>query len=257
MKSSNDLNQHFRPEETLFIERLQDMIRRVEDTYSIVLTEFFNPRQIQIARSVIRHSGLSVYISSDYVSSEYARIILAPDYYQLDLTDFEIELLEISYNSKFNQLTHAQIMGTLINHLGIKRTVFGDIRTREGLAQIFVDRQLQSHFTSIGKIARASVNFKVLSWDQAFPIEKSGKEQDILVSSMRLDKIVSTVFKIQRSQALRLIEAEKVKVNYALVSRPSEMLRIGDLVSVRGYGRFSLEDDKGLSKQGKHKLIVF
>ena len=59
-----------------------------------------------------------------------------------------------------------------------------------------------------------------------------------MVSSMRLDKVLATVLKLSRSQAIQLISAEKLKLNYQTLDRPSEMLQVGDLISVRGFGRF-------------------
>lgn len=38
---------------------------------------------------------------------EYAKVIVAPDYYQLDPSDFDLALLEMVYASKFHHLTHS------------------------------------------------------------------------------------------------------------------------------------------------------
>lgn len=79
---------------------------------------------------------------------------------------------------------------------------------------------------------------------------------DILVSSLRIDLIMASVIKISRSQAMKFIESEKVKVNYRKVTRTSDNLALGDMISVRGYGRFKIESDNGLSKNGKIKLTI-
>ena len=113
------LYQHFRPDEYDFIEKIDDLARRVEETYAYALTDFLNPRQVDIAKSVIGNRGLHYFVSSDYYPAEYARLIVAPDYYEFNPEDFELTLLEVNYNSKFNQLTHSQIMGTLLHKLGI------------------------------------------------------------------------------------------------------------------------------------------
>ncbi|WP_019779083.1 S4 domain-containing protein, partial [Streptococcus sobrinus] len=82
------------------------------------------------------------------------------------------------------------------------------------------------------------------------------KEADILVSSMRLDKIIASAFKLSRTVASKLVEGEKVKLNYGFLTRPAELLELGDLVSVRGYGRFEIYRYNGLSKNRKHKLTI-
>ena len=63
---------------------------------------------------------------------EYTKVIVAPDYYQLDPSDFDLALLEMVYASKFHHLTHSQVLGTIVHQLGVERKSFGDILTSDG-----------------------------------------------------------------------------------------------------------------------------
>ncbi len=252
-----DLYQHFKPNEREFVEKIDDLANRVESTYSYLLTEFLNPRQIEISKSVLGHRDLICFISSDYYPTEYARVLIAPNYYEFDVNDFNLVLLEINYNSKFNQLTHSQIMGALLHELGVRRTVFGDILIDDGYAQIFIDRGMLTYCQeNISKIGKASVSLRELPPSQLISSKQESQQLDITVSSMRLDRIVAATLKLSRTQAVQLIEADKVKVNYQTYSKSSEILQIGDLISVRGFGRVSLLRDNGFSKNGKFKLSI-
>ena len=82
------------------------------------------------------------------------------------------------------------------------------------------------------------------------------KTRDVLVSSLRLDKLVATVFKLSRSQAVELIMGKQVKQNYRTIDNPSQQIALGELISVRKYGRFKVLTENGFSKNGKHKLTV-
>lgn len=249
--------QHFRPDEHAFLDKIDDYVNQVEDTYLTLTTEFLNPRQVLLAKNVLSQRGLTYYISSDYYLTEYAKVIIAPDYYSLDQADFDMSLLEIAYNSKFNNLTHGQIMGTLLNQLGIKRSVLGDIILENGCAQVLLDKSMAAYVTDhISKIGRASVKIKEVPLSELIQTDSQKVEADFLVSSMRLDKIIATVLKLSRSQAVKLVETEKVKLNYALVNSPSELVQVGDLLSIRGFGRVSILSENGLSKNGKYKLTV-
>ena len=42
-----EIYQHFRPEEYDFIEKMDDIAQRVEETYAYSLTDFLNPRQVK------------------------------------------------------------------------------------------------------------------------------------------------------------------------------------------------------------------
>ena len=68
-------------------------------------------------------------------------------------------LLEIVYPSKFQQLTHSKILGTVLNRLGIDRKLFGDILVTEDKAQIIVDRRFTTLFQDgIQKISKLPVS---------------------------------------------------------------------------------------------------
>lgn len=251
------LYQHFRTEEGYLVDHLLDLIARVETFYAFEITEFLNPRQVAIARSLVANSGLKCFVSSDYLPSEYARVIIAPHYYECDWSDFQISLVAISYNGKFNQLSHAQILGTLLNQLGLKRQMLGDILVASGQAQVFVDRSMVSYLLNhVTRIARVTVSLtEVPPFDNIVPTLDSHR-QVILTSSLRLDKVVAEVLRLSRSKVLRLIETEKVKLNYAVTTKASDQLFMGDMVSIRGFGRFKLLDDDGLTKKDKHKLVI-
>lgn len=111
-----DLYQHFSHEDREFIDRSLELLQRVQDTYAFETTSFLNPHQVSILKNIGKQYDVQVFASSDYFPSELARVLVAPSYYQLNMDDFELSLLEISYASKFYKISHSQIMGTLLNH---------------------------------------------------------------------------------------------------------------------------------------------
>lgn len=257
MAKEDNLYQHFNPKEHAFVEKLLDLVERLESQYALQLTDFLDPRQVAIARSVLGQAGVAYYVSSDVVDMEYARLILAPDYYELDWEDFEVALVEIAYQGKFSQLTHGQIMGSLLNGLGLKRQIIGDILVAEGRAQVMLTEQMADYIVAnTSKMARTGVRLERLAMDQKIQGQEKTASRLILVSRLRLDKLVSAAFKLSRSQAQQLVASGRVKVNYQDMVKADSLLEIGDLVSVRGYGRFRLKELLGLTKQQKQKLMI-
>lgn len=53
-----------------------------------------------------------------------------------------------------------------------------------------------------------------------------------------------------------MIQGEFVKVNFAIETRSHLELELGDLVSLRKYGRFRIFDLEGSTKKGNFVLIV-
>lgn len=249
--------QHFRPEERVFVEKTMDKIEQVLLTYSYQLTSFLNPRQAFIVESLARRAGLEVFSSDQIWPTESRRLIIAPAYYELVADDFEIVLLELIYARKFNHLTHGQILGNLVNQLGIKRDLLGDILLTQERSQVLVDAKLSQYLMDeVKKISRLPVEWQPKS--RADMIVSEDDEQVVLTlaTSWRLDHLLALAYSLSRKMALKLVESGKVKVNHQPIDQPAQQLAVNDLVSCRGYGRFRISDCQGQTKQGKLKLSL-
>ena len=141
--------------------------------------------------------------------------------------------------------------------MGLERRTFGDILVEKDRAQILVDKRFTQFFIdTISKIAKTPVKLKEVSLEEMLLLETSHFSKEILASSMRLDKLIASAFKLSRNNASQLILGKNVKVNYSIVDNPSYLIAIDDLISVRRYGRFRLMKENGFSKNGKHKLTI-
>ena len=257
-KKSDGIFQHFTLEERDFVEKMIDACHQVEESYSYYLTAFLNPREEEILQSLAGYFHLQLHSSRQFLETEFVRVILAPDYYLLEEEDFELMALEILYPRKFHQLTHSQILGTLLHQLGIKRDYIGDILLGEEQTFVILDRRFgELAQRSLSKISRVPVSWKEAVLSQ-LPAKTSQdvKSQQVLLSSLRLDKVVATAFHLSRSNALKLIESGQVKLDYKEVKQAGKVLEVGQLVSVRGFGRVRLKEFLGFSKQGKLKLEI-
>ncbi|HEM5035402.1 TPA: RNA-binding protein [Streptococcus suis] len=256
MKNDKHILQHFSREEREFVEKIMDMCQQVEDTYSYRLTQFLHPRQDEIVCKIANYYQLQTFSSRDFVSTEHSRVIIAPAYYELDIKDFELTALRLSYARKFHTLSHSQVLGTFLNQLGIKREYLGDILIDDERLIVFIDQKFgQIALQSITKVARVPVKGKEEEWTTVrLPIGQEWRSKDVLVSSMRLDKLISVAFNLSRATANKLIEAGHVKLDYVLTEQTSKLVEIGQLISVRRYGRVRLNEFLGFSKQGKIKL---
>ena len=183
--------------------------------------------------------------------------LLYPDYFQPEFSDFEISLQEIVYSNKFEHLTHAKILGTVINQLGIERKLFGDILVDEERAQIMINQQFLLLFQDgLKKIGRIPVSLEERPFTEKIDKLEQYRELDLCVSSFRLDVLLSNVLKLSRNQANQLIEKKLVQVNYHVVDKSDYTVQVGDLISVRKFGRLRLLQDKGQTKKEKKKITV-
>lgn len=254
---SKELYQHFATEDIPFIDKGLEWLRQVEEHYAPILTPFINPHQVFIIETLGNNRGVKTFASTSQIPSEYARVILAPDYFTPRLEDFEMALLEIDYPSKFQQLTHSKILGTVLNRLGIDRKLFGDIIVTEEKAQIIVDQRFITLFQDgIQKISKLPVRLEERPFSDIIESKNEYQEKEILVSSFRLDTFLSSILKLSRSQTLVLVEKKLVQVNYHIVEKSDYQVKVGDLISVRRFGRIILLKENGQTKKDKKKLTV-
>ncbi|MDQ0221485.1 YlmH family RNA-binding protein [Streptococcus moroccensis] len=254
---SNSLFQHFNADEKVFVEKMLDKIDQVQTQYAIALTPFLNPRERDITVSLVKRAGLQVYSSDLLMPTEFCRLLIAADYYVLEERDFEIQLLELQYARKFNTLTHSQILGNLVNQLGIQRHLLGDIILGEETTQIVLDAKLsQLVIQHITRLSRVPVTWREVPYSKLVMPNEVTSIKQLLTTSLRLDSLIASAYNLSRQEASKLIEQHKVKLNHQLMENPSYSLKIGDLVSCRGFGRFKIDEDNGLTRHGKHKLVI-
>lgn len=152
-------------------------------------------------------------------------------------------------------LTHRDFLGALMN-LGIERSTLGDILITDNMGYIFcIENMADFIIENLNKIKHTSVMCSRIKEAPALT-DKDRQEVKIQVSSERIDGVLSRVYKLSRSEAIELFRQKKVFVNGRLCENNSQMLKGGDVVSARGYGKFEYLGQQNLSKKGKVNASV-
>ena len=82
------------------------------------------------------------------------------------------------------------------------------------------------------------------------------EERELVVASPRADALVAAVYRLSRSEAQALFVRGLVFVNARLLENGSRELNDGDIVSVRGYGRFVFGGMLRETKKGRIRASV-
>ncbi|MGO3488537.1 MAG: RNA-binding protein [Leuconostoc carnosum] len=252
------IEQHFRPEESEFIQQVSEWIRQSEDEYRGILTKFLNPREQYILQTLVnRVEDLTVTYNGGTIGAENQRAIIAPDFYQFNLSDFELALLEVKYPVKFVELHHSTLLGSLMN-AGITRDVIGDILFDDSQQwQIIVDAKMVPYLQqTIEKVGHVKITLSVADFSHVIQKHDDWEEIFLLSSSLRVDTVIAAAFAISRSLAKSLVEQRRVRINWTVIDKPDFMISVGDIVSVRKYGRLQLTLLDGFSKKDKIKTVV-
>lgn len=244
--------QHFRAEERPFIDSILDWIYKVEDYYTPHLTNFMNPRQQHILRSIVgNRETIRLDFYGGYDDAERKRALISPFYSESSEDDFELQLFEVEYPRDFLKISHGQILGSSLS-LGIDREKFGDIITDGQRWQFFVDKKLKEFIQlELTKIGRHSVLAKAVDQGQPLEVKEKYEEKTVSISSFRVDAVISSAFNFSRTKAKEFIQADKVKLNWNPISQPSIEVSLYDVLSVRGFGRVMIDEKVGQSRKNK------
>ena len=96
---SENIKQHFRPEEAPLIDQVNDWVATATGQYRPVLTAFLNPRQRYIAQTIANRVD-EIKLASDggWSGAEMQRLLFYPTYYQPTAADFDLQLLTVDVN---------------------------------------------------------------------------------------------------------------------------------------------------------------
>ncbi len=143
-------------------------------------------------------------------------------------------------------LTHRDFLGSILS-LGIRRELLGDIVIYENIGYVFCLASISGYIAEqLNRVRHTSVRCSLCSAPEI--VTALPDITEIVVSSERLDAIISAVYRLSRSQAQAMISNEKVFLSGRLARSSSVLLDDGTIVSVRGLGRFIY---RGISRETK------
>ncbi len=172
--------------------------------------------------------------------------------------DFPIRVLKIRRKSKkFGQadLSHRDYLGSLLG-LGIDRSKIGDILVEETSAVCFVAEEIAPYICAVlEQVSKTAVIAEEVDGAEAIP-KRQTEIKRVTVASLRLDAVAGEVFHLSRGKVQVLIGAEKAAVNWNTVTSTSHLLKEGDLVSLRGFGRFRVGEIGGKTRKDRIGLEI-
>lgn len=152
-------------------------------------------------------------------------------------------------------LTHRDFLGSVIG-LGVKRETLGDIVIKDNRAYLVcLDTVADYVIENLDKVRHTSVKCSV--WDNVpADVLPELTYEEYIVSSERLDVVISAVYNLSRNESQKKIDSELVFCNSVLMTSSSATLQNGTIVSVRGFGRFVYDGVLRPTKKGRNVIAV-
>lgn len=108
----------------------------------------------------------------------------------------------------------------------------------------------------IEKIGRVGVKCAYADSDEKIVRNDKFSEISGTVASLRLDCVVGTATRLSREKSCALIRSGSVSVNHGVTESVSDTLKEGDVLSVRGFGRYILSSVGDRTKKDRIHIVI-
>ncbi len=248
-----------RQEELMIQKRLLDLSRMADRKGITTFSNFLNLNELNLFHQVSADMQTSYQLSGGYEFAERQMIAFIPDalYYSDKQPEpaFPIAVLRFfPLHLKFAEdLSHRDVLGALM-HLGVERSRIGDIKIEGQNYIIFCEEGIAEYLLdSLGQIRHTMITGE-RAVSGSYQIEQKFEQIEGIIASNRLDSIVAFLTGKSRSQSVRMIQSQKVFVNEAVRLENAFECREGDIISIRGFGKYIYKGSGGETKKGRLKI---
>ena len=236
--------------------KILDAAEIVNKNRKYKICDFLDPYGLSVAETVIAHfPNLKFIAEGGYCGAERQRGAIMHEDFLGDI-DFALTVLEVTWNDKYHNLAHRDVLGSVLG-LGIERDVVGDILVRNDNCKIILAKEMASFvLQNLVQISNAGVSVAEGDLATIEPKEERCKEIKTTIASLRLDAVAAAGFGVSRSKISNDIDADKVKVNWQPAKSSSQVIKESDIISMRGRGRIEIDEIRGQTKKGIISIVL-
>lgn len=236
-------------------DRVTDRCRLADLKGSAEHTVFYDPEVQQFLENVLHKECAAPWeLIGGLPEAEYRIFLFNPQ--NQDPEDFPLRVLTVKPLHGECAWSHRDILGAVMG-AGIKRDRIGDILIHPWGAQIICLKEAASILEwQMDSISRDRIAVEVQGIETLVVAEKEETLITVFISGLRLDALVAAVWNLSRTDAQDLVRSEKVKINYKTVSGPAAQIAEGDMISVRGHGRFILKEIQGATRKDRLRALI-
>ncbi len=241
-------------EEKLLIARAEDMFRLCERYASPRFSGFLDEGEQALLRGQL-HAPIGIETEWFGGKENSRRKVLGVFCEWETERSFPITAVVIEKTYK-KELSHRDYLGSILG-LGIERSKVGDILISGDTAYAFALSDTAEYIErNLTKIGSQGVKIQLCKPEEVPDIEEKTIMIEDTVSSQRLDAVLAAAAKLSRSQAASLVRSGRVMVNHLETDDISRLLKEGDVLSVRGYGRFIYRGLAGQTRKGRFHIRI-
>lgn len=258
-------------EEQFLEKRLIELSRIAYNRNITTYSDFLNLNDLNILHTIPKSQLYTQYRTyGGYEDAERQMAVFLPDALSLrtqtnnekfdtfhELFSGKMGIIQITpSNDRYaEELSHRDYLGAILN-LGVERKNIGDILIIDNGAFIFLKPQLCDLICE--ELTRVRHTFVIVQKQEMIDFEYHPKFKEITgtVASLRLDCLLGLAYSSSRSKLKGFIEAGKVFVNGKLITSNGYHIKDGDVISVRGMGKFRFVRQVSVTKKNRISVLL-
>ena len=263
MDKQKILSDYKKQEDKILLAQILDKIEFSKQREKLEYTDFLDMYQVSLVKKFMKKIDFENYILyGGFENSERNVLIIYPDKYNLNMIEKNyskiIKVIRITLNDEEKgKYSHRNYLGGIVK-LGMKREKVGDILVSDDGADILVKEETAETLKQeLGTLTRfENARIEIVELENVREQEIKLEELSIIVPSLRLDNFVSDLAKTSRSKAAQIIDSERVFINGQNETKASKQIKLGDVITIRGKGRFVVKEFSGTTRSGRTVVKV-
>ena len=242
----------------LIFSKIDDKIRFCNSKNKITHTDFFTePEIIRIQKYLKQNKIHNFFFFGGQPDCDRKMLFFYPDKLNYDMAFKNVtnilKIIRITLPSNLVSTYEHRDYLSAIMKLGIVREKFGDIIVYPEGADIVVQDENSNYFKqNLEQLTRFKKSkIEILDINLIHEITKTQEEIQIIINSMRIDNFVSEIAHTSRNKAEEILLEERVMINYETIVKASKQVNPGDLIVVRGFGKYKVLEILRTTKSGK------
>lgn len=232
----------------------QDLAKRSYHMGRPFFSNFISVEDLTLAETIAHQVGVNCIGWGGVENAARVMLCFAPFEMQIQIKQFPIICITFRYRMG-KKLEHRDFLGALMSS-NVERNAVGDILVGERVAQAFVRASVAPVIVQeVHKIGCTGVQ---VNMDEPVCLE-AGTNYITLngtVVSMRADVLVAFVTKRSREKAVQLIRQGGLQCRHETIESPSAVMQTGDIFSIRGYGKFRVQQMDGITRKGRYHITI-
>lgn len=263
MNKTEVLEEYNNQEQRLLAAKILDKLEFTKTKNKIQYSDFLNLNEQELAMKLLKKVDReNYYFFGGKDNTERKILIIYPEKLTEEMSrkndDKIISIIRIKLPTELEgQYDHRTYLGSCIK-IGIEREKIGDILVEKTGADIIAKTEvidfLYQNLSSLTRFKSSEISIENIS--EIKDVEVAKVEISAIVASIRLDNIVSTLAKTSRSKAQEILKQERVFLNHQVETKSSKEVKVGDIITIRGKGRFEFKEIAGNTRKGRYVIKI-